>query len=107
MSRKPPAPLERDILRQCLDYLSLCPGVFVWRNNTGALNVGKRFVRFGTVGSSDKAFLDDSCELPRPLFVALHGRLLPHHAYYPCWDDAIDALVLALERLREITEVCS
>ena len=43
---------ENEVLSECLRYLQLS-GLFVWRNNTGAVKVGSRFVRFGCVGSSD------------------------------------------------------
>lgn len=46
------------MLAACLSYLGICPGVFAWRNNTGAARLpagGGRtmLVRFGLVGSSD------------------------------------------------------
>ena len=44
--------VESDVLKDCLGYLNLC-GIYCWRNNTGAVRVGKRFVRFGKKGSSD------------------------------------------------------
>ena len=54
--RAPPPPPESAVLRDCLAYLSLM-GVFAWRQNTGAGNLGpedrKRFVRFGFAGVSD------------------------------------------------------
>lgn len=43
---------ENEVLSECLKYLQLS-GLFVWRNNTGGVKVGSRFVRFGFVGSSD------------------------------------------------------
>ena len=43
---------ENVVLSQCLDYLQI-RGIMAWRNNTGALKVGRRFVRFGFPGSSD------------------------------------------------------
>lgn len=43
---------ENIVLQQCLIYLN-CRGIFAFRNNTGALKIGKRFVRFGYPGSSD------------------------------------------------------
>jgi len=45
-------PLEKDIQRTILDYLTM-RGIFHWRNNTGALRSDDRFVRFGFRGSSD------------------------------------------------------
>lgn len=44
--------LEDEVLRGCLEYLR-AHGYFVWRNNTGAVKIGKRFIRYGTPGSSD------------------------------------------------------
>jgi hypothetical protein len=44
--------LESEVLKQCLDYLQM-RGIFAFRNNTGALKIGKRLVRFGMPGSSD------------------------------------------------------
>ena len=43
---------ENAVLSQCLSYLQI-RGIFAWRNNTGALKIGKRFIRFGKPGSSD------------------------------------------------------
>ena len=53
-----PVPLEQEILRQCLVYLSLQPDFVCWRNNTGAFGgvsaKGKKwFVRAGVRGASD------------------------------------------------------
>ena len=45
--------LKEDVVLQgCLDYLKL-RGLFVWRNNTGSCKIGKRYIRFGYIGSSD------------------------------------------------------
>lgn len=44
--------LESIVLKQCLEYLQI-RGIFVFRNNTGALKAGRRFIRFGFPGSSD------------------------------------------------------
>lgn len=43
---------ENIVLSECLQYLS-ATGIFHWRNNTGAVKVGSRFVKFGYKGSSD------------------------------------------------------
>jgi hypothetical protein len=43
---------EADIQRTILDYLKLHKIVH-WRNQSGAWKVGKRYVRFGAVGSPD------------------------------------------------------
>ncbi len=43
---------ETDLVKSCLQLLHLC-GVFAWRNNSGGLKAGKRFVRFGHPGSAD------------------------------------------------------
>ncbi len=45
-------PRETDLVAASLRLLNLC-GCFCWRNNTGALPVGKRFIRFGHPGSAD------------------------------------------------------
>lgn len=53
---KLPPTRERDVQRQCLDYLAL-RGLFSYRNNTGAFageyKGRKRFVRFGVKGAPD------------------------------------------------------
>lgn len=49
--RKGPTP-EGQVLRACLDYLEL-RGIEHHRNNTGAVRVDQRFIRFGEVGSAD------------------------------------------------------
>lgn len=43
---------ETKLVRLVLQYLHMHQ-IFAWRNNTGALPVGKRFIRFGYPGSSD------------------------------------------------------
>ena len=43
---------ENEVLKQCLEYLQI-KGIFAFRNNTGAVKIGKRFIRFGYAGSSD------------------------------------------------------
>lgn len=43
---------EAEVLKACLEYLQL-NGFYCWRNNTGAVKVGARFIRYGFVGSSD------------------------------------------------------
>lgn len=45
---------EKDIQKAILDYLALFPKkVKVWRQNTGALKIDNRFVRFGQKGAAD------------------------------------------------------
>jgi hypothetical protein len=50
-------PTEADVLRACLDWLNLQPGVLCWRQNTGAVvseyRGRKRLVRFGPRGQAD------------------------------------------------------
>lgn len=43
---------ESSVLKACLDYLA---AVHIWRTrmNTGAMQVGNRFVRFGKNGTAD------------------------------------------------------
>ena len=43
---------ETETNKQYVDYLEKM-GCFVWRNNTGVLKSGCRFVRFGFPGSGD------------------------------------------------------
>ena len=43
---------ETALVSQCLNYLQL-RGIPSWRNNSGAVKVGKQLVRFGQVGSPD------------------------------------------------------
>lgn len=43
---------ESAVLKGCLEYLRL-RGIYCWRNNTGAVKNGNRFIRFGFPGSSD------------------------------------------------------
>lgn len=43
---------ENIVLSQCLKYLEVLH-IYHWRNNTGALKAGRRFIRFGFPGSSD------------------------------------------------------
>lgn len=63
-------PLESEIQETILNWLEYQKGKF-WRNNTGALNIEKRFIRFGLKGSSDIiGILPDgrffACEVKRP-----------------------------------------
>jgi len=57
---------EASVLKRVLSALAAAPGVIAWRNNTGAVKKGPRFIRFGlAVGSADVV----------PI-VAPHGRWL-------------------------------
>jgi len=52
----PKRPVKRhtQLVKAILAYLAMHPGkVFAWKNNTGALPVGNRFVRYGRRGSPD------------------------------------------------------
>jgi hypothetical protein len=65
---------ESDIVKDCLDLLTL-RHIFHYRNNTGAVNVAdSRFIRFGAVGSPDIICVIDGrfigIEVKRP-----HGRV--------------------------------
>lgn len=54
---KSPVIPEKDVVHDCLGFLNRQPGVYAWRNNTGAhvfFHKGKRrFIRYGAVGSAD------------------------------------------------------
>lgn len=43
---------ENVVLANCINYLHL-KKIFCFRNNTGAVKIGRRFIRFGYAGSSD------------------------------------------------------
>ena len=43
---------ETETNKQMVEYLTRC-GCFIWRNNTGCMKSGGRFVRFGKAGSGD------------------------------------------------------
>lgn len=43
---------ETKVVSTCLDWLAK-NRIMAWRNNTGALKVGDRYVSFGSKGSSD------------------------------------------------------
>lgn len=43
---------ESVVVAQCLEWLAV-RRVFAWRNNTGATDVGGRFIRYGHPGSGD------------------------------------------------------
>ena len=66
---------EGDLVRAALTYLEMV-GVFAWRNNTGALKVGKRFIRFGHKGSGDI------------LGVLSAGRMLSVECKIPPYDES-------------------
>lgn len=44
---------ETALVRSILRYLAYQPGVFAWRNNSGAVVTDERFIRYGKRGSSD------------------------------------------------------
>lgn len=50
--RYPPMPREGEIQSQILDWLKL-KRIFHYRQNVGAMSVGKRFIRFGLKGLPD------------------------------------------------------
>lgn len=69
---------ENQVLRACLDYLTM-RGIECWRNNTGAMTIPgtKRFVRFGKPGVPDiLGYLDDGRFLAVECKSAI-GRLSP------------------------------
>lgn len=71
-----PAQPEKEVVRACLQYLE-ARRIFAWRNNTGALATGNRFVRFGLQGSADIIGI-----LPEGRFLAVEckaakGKLSP------------------------------
>lgn len=43
---------ESVVLKECLIVLDML-NIYHWRNNTGAVRCGKRFIRFGYKGSAD------------------------------------------------------
>lgn len=44
---------EGDIVRDIIAAYEGHPRIKLWRQNTGAIRRGSRFIRFGTVGSAD------------------------------------------------------
>ena len=53
---------EACLIAACLEYLQL-KRIFAWRNNSGGMKVGKRFLRFGMPGSPDIIGIVDGCFL--------------------------------------------
>lgn len=47
------APTETVLVKAVLDYLRFVRRWPAWRNNTGAVRVGRRLIRFGEVGAAD------------------------------------------------------
>ncbi len=43
---------ETDIVSECLEWLAI-NRIFAWRNNTGAIKVDGRFIKYGKIGSAD------------------------------------------------------
>lgn len=43
---------ESEVLKNCLEFLK-ANNIFCWRNNTGAIQKGGRWIKFGYNGSSD------------------------------------------------------
>lgn len=43
---------ESEVLKNCLEFLK-ANKIFCWRNNTGAIQKGGRWIKFGFNGSSD------------------------------------------------------
>lgn len=43
---------ETPLVKACLAHLHI-RGIVAWRNNTGAVKTGDRFIRYGAVGSPD------------------------------------------------------
>lgn len=43
---------EGKVVHACLELLYTL-GIFAWRNNTGAVSIGSRFMRYGKTGSGD------------------------------------------------------
>lgn len=49
---QPKKPTEHEIQTDIMDWLD-AKGYFFWRNNSGAVKRGKRYIRFGAKGSPD------------------------------------------------------
>lgn len=84
---------ETDLVRSCLAWLQLTkPHGVWWRNNVGAVQVGKRFVRFGVPGMSDIQGVWDGaswfieCKMPKGTLsasqVAFRDAVGAARAYY-------------------------
>lgn len=60
---------ETDLVKACTHFLTL-KGIFHYRNNTGALKSGDRFIRFGAKGSPyivavrDGRYIGIECKAP-------------------------------------------
>lgn len=52
LARKTKIGGETLLVKHCLEYLNL-RNIHAWRNNSGAVKSGKRFIKFGQVGSPD------------------------------------------------------
>ena len=69
-------PTERDVLKACLELLKW-KGIFHFRNNSGALKVADRLVRFGQAGSPDVLALLPGGRLLAIEVKSASGRLRP------------------------------
>jgi hypothetical protein len=93
---------ESVVLRACMQYLTL-KGIFHWRNNTGAVKMGKgRWVSFGLKGSSDIIGL-----LPDGRFLAVEckaerGRLSPEQRAFLDRVNATHGLALVARSWEDI-----
>lgn len=65
-------PKEADLTQACLDYLAM-QGVFAWRQNSGCMKVGTRFVRF--VGKEADGISDIIGVMPDGRFLAIETKL--------------------------------
>ena len=72
---------EDAVLKSCLEYLDI-RGIYHWRQNTGALKVGNRFVRFGIPGVSDILGI-----LPDGRFLAVECKRPKGGVLSPCQKD--------------------
>jgi len=73
-------PNETALVRSCISYLQ-AKGIMCWRNNSGGIQKGDHFIRFGQVGSADilgvlpvtGRMLAVECKMPK-------GKLTEHQA---------------------------
>lgn len=98
---------ETELVKACLTVLA-AKRIFAWRNNSGALRVGKRFVRFGEPGSPDiigilpkGRFLGVECKIKaNPLSTLqedFRAMVIAAGGCYIIVRDSVDELILQLQ----------
>ena len=108
MAKRALKPTESQVLKACLDLLAYHPKIaFAYRQNTGAVKIDKRYVKFGTRGQPDIVgmlkggrYLAVEVKRPGKAPTAEQNAFLyaiNKDGGFGCWVDSVERLAKLLE----------